>query len=246
MKYILKRSIVITALSLHRMQLHHAFFATLLLLLALLPATGKAGIGSGPGSEVNFSCPASRQKCYCSGTADCERMRRTACAPGPLTCSGGSCSCTKKIVTAAQSGTTAPPIKGTTVPTIPTAPTVPQAAPTPVVPKTMTSVLHDTRKAVIQNFRALWLTPSKPSYRTARLVTRPGVIGASMEVTCEGGKTYEISTGTSSGACSVNTDSNGTVTGGSCGSLTSSDGASMTCSQGCTGSSGSGSCGTKP
>ena len=235
MKYILQKSFVITALSLHRMQLHHAFFATLLLLLALLPATGKAGIGSGSGSEVNFSCPDSRQKCYCSGTADCERMRRTACAPGPLTCSGGRCSCTKKIVTAAQSGTTAPPIKGTTVPTIPTAPTVPQAAPTPVVP----------RVGLIKGGK-LWLSPSRPSYQNARLVPHPpGWLGASMEVSCGGGKTYQISTGNNGGACHVTVDENGSVASGMCGSAgESGDGsASVSCSTGCTGSTGTGSCG---
>ena len=114
--------------------------------------------------------------------------------------------------------------------------TTPQAAPTPVVP----------RVDLIKGGK-LWLSPSRPSYQNARLVTRPGLLGASLEVTCGGGKTYEISTGTSGGSCRVDTDSNGTVTGGSCGTLAgSSNGASMTCSQGCTGSSGSGSCGTKP
>lgn len=250
MKYILQKSFVITALSLHRVQLHYAFFATLLLLLALLPATGKAGIGSG-GSEVNFSCPESRDKCTCSGKADCELMRTTACAPGPLTCSMGSCSCIKKIVRAkivraAQSGTTAPLKKGTTVPTIPTAPAVPQAAPTTVVPKTMTSALHDTRKAVIQNFRALWLSPSRPSYQNARLVPHPpGWLGASMEVSCGGGKTYQISTGNNGGACRVTIGENGSVASGMCGSEgESGDGsASVSCSTGCTGVSGTGSCG---
>ena len=252
MKYILKRSIAITALSLHRMQLRHAFFAIILSLFAFLPATGMAGTGSGSGlSSLGYDCSSGR--CICSGgrgSLDCIALQANRCPGARLGCNiRGKCACVERG-TARQVTPTAPLIKGT-VPTAPQqgttalTPVVPRAdlATTPVVPKTMT---HDTRKAVIQNFRMLWLTPSKPSYRTARLVTRPGVIGASMEVTCEGGKTYEISTGTSSGACSVNTDSNGTVTGGSCGSLTSSDGASMTCSQGCTGSSGSGSCGTKP
>lgn len=115
-------------------------------------------------------------------------------------------------------------------------PTTTPLATTPVVP----------RAGLIYGGK-LWLTPSRSSYQNARLVTRPGVVGASLEVTCGGGKTYEISTGTSGGSCGVDTDSNGTVTGGSCGTLAdSSNGASMTCSQGCTGSSGSGSCGTKP
>ena len=141
------------------------------------------------------------------------------------------------------------PQQGTTAP----APVVPRAglATTPVVPKTM---MHDTRKTVIQNFRALWLTPSKPSYRTARLVTRPGVIGASMEVTCEGGKTFTVSTGDAGGACGATIGENGNVSGGMCGSASGSGGgsASVSCSanngQGaCTGSSGSGSCGeTRP
>lgn len=227
------------------MQIHHAFLAILIMLFAFLPVTGEAGTGSG-GSEVNFSCPESRNKCTCSGKADCELMRRTACAPGPLTCSMGRCSCTKKIVTAAQSGTTAPLKKGTTVPTIPTAPTVPQAAPTTVVPKTMTSALHDTRKAVIQNFRALWLSPSRPSYRNAKLVPHPpGWLGASMEVSCGGGKTYQISTGNNGGACRVTIGENGSVASGMCGSAgESGDGsASVSCSTGCAGVSGTGSCG---
>ena len=227
MKTILQKSLVFTALSLQqekRLQIHHAFLAILIMLFTFLPATGRADIGSGSGSGVNFSCPDSRNKCTCSGTADCERMRRTACAPGPLRCSGGRCSCTKKIVIAAQSGTTAP---------------------TPVVP----------RVGLIKGGK-LWLTPSRPSYQNARLVTRPGVVGASMEVSCGGGKTYEVSTGTGSGACTVDINpQNGTVMGGLCSESGSArppgevgtNGASVSCSSGCLGSSGSGSCGeTRP
>jgi len=238
MKTILQKSLVFTALSLQqekRIQIHHAFLAILIVLFAFLPATGWADIGSGSGSEVNFSCPASRNKCTCNGTADCERMRRTACAPGPLRCSGGRCSCTKKIVIAAQSGTTAP------------TPVVPRAglATTPVVP----------RVGLIKGGK-LWLTPSRPSYQNARLVTRPGVVGASMEVSCGGGKTYEISTGTGGGSCGVDINpQNGTVMGGLCSESGSArppgevgtNGASVSCSSGCLGSSGSGSCGeTRP
>jgi hypothetical protein len=121
--------------------------------------------------------------------------------------------------------------------------TTPQAAPTPVVP----------RVGLIKG-GTLWLSASRPSYQNARLVTRPGVIGASMEVTCEGGKTFTVSTGDNGGACGATIGENGSVAGGSCGSASGSGGgsASVDCNansgQGaCTGSSGSGSCGeTRP
>ena len=134
MKYILKESFVFTALSLQQeksMQVHHAFLAILIMLLAFLPATGRADIGSGSADNVGFSCPASRNTCTCSGQADCERMR-SQCARGTMRCRGWSCGCTKKVVTAAQSGTTAPQIKGT----VPTAPAAPQQGTTaPTVPR---------------------------------------------------------------------------------------------------------------
>src|SRR4030067_706697 len=69
--------------------------------------------------------------------------------------------------------------------------TTPQAAPTPVVP----------RVGLIKGDK-LWLSPSRPSYRNAKLVpNRPGWVGASMEVSCGGGKTSTGSTGGSGGAC---------------------------------------------
>lgn len=264
MKTILQKSFVFTVLSFPRMQIHHSFLAILLMLFVFLPATGKAGTGSGSGlSSLGYDCSSGR--CICSGgrdSVDCMALQADKCPGKLLGCNvRGKCACAGSA-TARQATPAAPVIKGT-VPTAPQqgttalTPVVPRAdlSTTTVAPKSMTSVLHDTRKAVIQNLRMLWLTPSKPSYRTARLVTRPGVIGASMEVTCEGGKTFTISSGNNTGACGATIGVNGNVSGGMCGSASGESGggsASVSCSanngQGaCTGSSGGGSCGeTRP
>ena len=139
MKYILKRSIAITALSLHRMQLRHAFFAIILSLFAFLPATGMAGTGSGSGlSSLGYDCSSGR--CICSGgpkSDDCMAMQSDKCPSQLLRCNlrkmcacGGSATAREAIPTAPQIKVTptapAAPQKGTTAPTAPATPAAPK------------------------------------------------------------------------------------------------------------------------
>ncbi len=76
----------------------------------------------------------------------------------------------------------------------------------------------------------------------------PTVVFASTDVNCKSGSVFSIGTGTNGGICNVNTDASGNVTGGSCGD--GGNKSSVNCGHNggvgaCSGTSGSGTCGSK-